>query len=146
MRLGCLRVFSRKNRHRWLLGSLALLSGSALADYLGQANNLLCYGLTANVCMIDGNVCETKEPWELNLPDFVNVDLRGRVLKSTDAAREERETPIARLERDQGYIFLQGSQGDRAFSWVISEESGEGTIMINSFDRGVTVFTVCTPR
>jgi len=130
----------------WLLGAMCLASGPALADALGDSNNLLCYGMTATVCAIDGDTCETKEPWELNLPDFVNVDLRAKVLRSTDAAQEARETAIARVERQDGLIFLQGSQGERAFSWVMSEETGEGTIMINTFDTGVTVFTVCTPR
>jgi hypothetical protein len=130
----------------WLLGVASLASGPALADALGDSNSLLCYGMTATVCAIDSNTCETKEPWELNLPDFVNVDLRAKVLRSTDAAQETRETAIARVDRQDGRIVLQGSQGDRAFSWVMSQETGEGTIMINTFDTGVTVFTVCTPR
>jgi hypothetical protein len=139
------QVLSGK-RGAWLLGLAGLAAGPALADALAGSNSLLCYGMTATVCTIDGNACETHEPWELNLPDFVNVDLRAKVLRSTDAAQETRETAIARLERQDGLMFLQGSQGARAFSWVMSEETGEGTIMINSFDTGVTVFTVCTPR
>ncbi len=139
------KTYSRK-QGAWLLAAGALLSGSAFADALGNNNDLLCYGLTATVCTIDGDACETKQPWELNLPDFVNVDLRGRLLKSTDAALEQRETEIARVERQDGLIFLQGSQNSRAFSWVMSEETGEGTIMINEFNVGITVFTVCTPR
>jgi hypothetical protein len=131
---------------RWLIAAGALLSGPALADFIGNSNDLLCYGMTATVCTIDGKTCETKEPWELNLPDFVDVDLRAKLLKSTPAAQESRETPISRVERDLGYIFLQGSQGERAFSWVIAEKTGEGSIMINSFDTAVTVFTVCTVR
>jgi hypothetical protein len=130
----------------WLIaGAATLMSGSAFADKLGSGNEFLCYGLTASVCTIDGDGCETMEPWELNLPDFVQLDLRGRVIKSTDAALEQRETPITRMEREDGLILLQGLQNGRAFSWVITEETGEGTMMIASQDTGVTVFTVCTP-
>jgi len=140
----------KTNRMVWhrrgLIALGALLAGPVLADRIGDSNDLLCYGMTATVCTIDGATCETKEPWELNLPDFVDVDLRAKLLKSTPAAQESRETPIARVERDGGYIFLQGSQGERAFSWVIAEQTGEGSIMINSFDTAVTVFTVCTVR
>jgi len=135
-----------KKKQGWLLGLLALSSGPALADALGKSDSLLCYGLRATVCTIDGDACETKEPWELNLPDFVNLDLRGKVMKSTDAAKDPRQTPIARLEREDGLIILQGSQNQRAFSWIMSEATGEGTIMINEFNVGITVFTVCTPR
>jgi hypothetical protein len=130
----------------WMLGvTTTLMAGSALADALGSGNEFLCYGLTATVCTIEAGQCETREPWELDLPDFVRLDLRGRVIKSTAAALEQRETSIARMEREDGLIFLQGSQNGRAFSWVISETTGEGTMMINSQDTGVTVFTVCTP-
>jgi hypothetical protein len=134
------------NRGIRAAAALSLLSGNVLADFLGDAEDLLCYGLTATVCTIDGSACETREPWELNLPDFVNVDLGSKLLKSTSASLDERETPIARVERNDGNLILQGSQDERAFSWVMSEATGEGSIMINSFDRGVTVFTVCTPR
>lgn len=99
----------------------------------------------ATVCTLDGETCEKMEPWELNLPDFVRLDLRARLLKSTDSAKESRQTQIASLERENGFVYMQGLQNGRAYSWVIAQQSGEGTITINTFDTGVTIFTVCTP-
>jgi hypothetical protein len=49
------------------------------------------------------------------------------------------------VERSNGMILLQGVQGERAFSWLISEATGEGTLTVSSLAAGLTVFTVCTP-
>jgi hypothetical protein len=48
------------------------------------------------------------------------------------------------VQRANGTILIQGSQGERAFSWLITESSGEGTLSVAAHGQGVTVFTVCT--
>ena len=85
------------------------------------------------------------EPWQLNIPDFVKLDLRGKRMQTTAASNEQRETPLQNVQRDNGTILIQGSQGERAFSWLITETSGEGTLSVAGHGQGVTVFTVCTP-
>ena len=55
-----------------------------------------------------------------------------------------RETEIQTVERGDGNIILQGRQSGRAFSWIIEELTGEGTLTVSSLEAGVTVFTVCT--
>lgn len=131
---------------RLIVGGLAFVSCSALADQLGDANDLLCYGLTATICELDGHVCESFEPWELNLPDFVEVDLRNSTISSTEASLEELVTPVTTIVRSEGRIVLQGMEGDKAFSWVMSQDTGEGTMTVSAVHLGVTIFTVCTPR
>ena len=84
------------------------------------------------------------EPWRLNLPDFVKLDLRGKRIQTTAASAEQRETPLQSVERSNGTILIHGSQGERAFSWLITETSGEGTLSVAGLGQGVTVFTVCT--
>ena len=80
----------------------------------------------------------------LNLPDFVKLDLPGKRMHTTAASAEQRETPLQSVQRSNGTILIQGSQGERAFSWLISETSGEETLSVAAHGRGVTVFTVCT--
>jgi hypothetical protein len=48
------------------------------------------------------------------------------------------------MQRSNGTILIQGVQGERAFSWLINELSGEGTLSVAGHGQGVTVFTVCT--
>jgi hypothetical protein len=131
--------------NRLLAAGLAglLYSGAVLADDVSGSDSLLCYGLSAARCE-PGAACEAVEPWRLNLPDFVKLDLRGKRLQSTAASNTQRETALESVQRDNGTILIQGSQGERAFSWLITETSGEGTLSIAGVGQGVTVFTVCT--
>ena len=126
-----------------VLGTL-LLSSPLWADELTDSNSLLCYGWSAAVCRIEGE-CEMTSPWQLNMPDFLRIDLRAGVATTTDTAPEERETEIQTLEREDGTIVLQGRQGEGAFSWLISEATGEGTLTMSTPGEGITIFTVCTP-
>jgi hypothetical protein len=121
-----------------------LYVGAVFADNVAGSDSLLCYGLSAARCET-GEACESVEPWKLNIPDFVKLDLRGKRLQTTEASNEQRETPLQTVERSNGTILIHGQQGERAFSWLITETSGEGTLSVAAQGQGVTVFTVCTP-
>ena len=137
------RDSSAKNL-RVLAAALGVLYGGAVfADDVSGSDSLLCYGLSAARCET-GVACESVEPWKLNIPDFVRLDLRGKLLQTTATSSEKRETPLQSVQRSNGTILIQGSQGERAFSWLITETSGEGTLSVAGHGQGVTVFTVCT--
>jgi hypothetical protein len=139
-----LRLPSEKTTRLLTAGLAGLLySGAVVADDVTGSDSLLCYGLSAARCET-GEVCEMVEPWRLNLPDFVKLDLRGKRIQTTAASAEQRETPLQSVERSNGTIMSHGSQGERAFSWLITETSGEGTLSVAGHGQGVTVFTVCT--
>ena len=121
-----------------------LLSSALLADDLTDSDSLVCYGWSAFVCSIEGE-CEATAPWQLDMPDFLRLDLRARVVTSTETAPEERETEIQTLVRENGTILLQGRQDEHPFSWLIVEATGEGTLTMSTPGEGITVFTLCTP-
>ena len=121
-----------------------LYCGAVFADDVTGSDSLLCYGLSAARCET-GEPCQAVEPWKLNIPDFVKLDLKGKRIATTATSNEKRETPLQTVQRMNGTILIQGSQGDRLFSWLISETSGEGTLSVAAQGQGVTVFTVCTP-
>lgn len=116
---------------------------TAIADDISGQNSLLCYGWHAAVCTQDEQ-CETMEPRKLNLPDFIKLDLAAKVATTTNSALERRETPIQNMSRSDGIIMLQGLQGNWAFSWIIIEATGAGTMTIGSATEGATIFTSCT--
>lgn len=121
-----------------------LYVGAVFADDVTGSDSLLCYGLSAARCE-PGAACESVEPWRLNIPDFVKLDLRGKRIQTTAASSDQRETPLQTVQRDNGTILIHGVQGGRAFSWLIAETSGEGTLSVAGDGLGLTVFTVCTP-
>jgi hypothetical protein len=116
----------------------------ASADDLTGAQSLLCTSVQATLCTSDGD-CETENPWELNIPQFLELDLKGKMMATTKASGENRSTPIRTLEREDGLIFIQGIEMGRAFSFVISEKTGMLSAAVARDGKAVSVFGACTP-
>lgn len=117
---------------------------SAAADDLTGSSLLLCVPVQATVCVEDGE-CVVELPWNINVPQFIEVDLDAMSLRTTRASGENRMTPIEHLSRDGGTIVLHGFEMGRAFSWVISEASGHVTAAVATDGMAVSVFGACTP-
>ena len=134
------------HRHGLILAGLAvcLLASAAWADDLTGADTFLCTGMQVHECTASGG-CESGLPWDYNIPVFVEVDLVRQQLRTTEASGEDRSSPIRNLERDEGYIFLQGVENGRAFSAVIAVEPGLATFTIATDGTSFTVFGACTP-
>jgi len=124
-----------------LLAATSLVS----ADDLTGSDELLCSPMLANACLPDDG-CEQKAPWALNIPLFIEIDLKARKMSTTEASGLNRETEINNLVREDGLIVLQGHQLRRAFSIVINEETGLLTFSVSSEDKGAVIFGACTPK
>ena len=130
---------------RLSFGVAGLLVASALwADDLTGADAFLCAAVQAAVCKAEGE-CASGPPWNWDVPQFVEIDLKKGVLATTEASGENRSTPIRNQERAEGKIFLQGVQLGRAFSFVINEQTGIASVAIAADELTVTVFAACTP-
>ena len=114
------------------------------ADDLTGAQSVLCTPVQVNVCTTDGD-CESDAPWELNIPQFLELDFKGKMMSTTKASGENRSTPIKVLERENGLIFIQGIEQGRAFSFVISESTGMLSVAVARDTKVVSVFGACTP-
>ena len=128
-----------------LAGLLLTLSfGTAMADNLTGIDRLLCSSAQATVCGDDGE-CVTAMPWTWNIPQFIQVDLTGKKLATTKASGENRSTPITTMKRESGWIFVQGVEGGRAFSFAIEESTGLMSVAVARRGLTVSVFGACTP-
>ena len=125
------------------LGMLAVSSSPPLADDVTGANDLLCTSVQATICASDGE-CEIGPPWNWNIPQFIEIDLDDKMLRSTAASGENRETPIKNMQQTDGTLFLQGVQRGRAFSFVIDEASGMASIAVALDGLVISVFGACT--
>ena len=136
----------RKNSSRLALVGLvlALSGGTAMADNLAGTDRLLCSSAQATVCGDDGE-CVTAVPWIWNVPQFIEVDLTRKTLATTKASGENRQTPITTLKRDGGWVFMQGVEGGRAFSFAIEESTGLMSVAVARRGLTVSVFGACTP-
>jgi len=124
--------------------SLLLVPSGVLADDLTGAEKMLCSAVQATVCWPEGD-CEIGPPWNWNIPQFIEIDLDKKILSTTQASGENRKTEIRNLEREEGNIFLQGFEQGRAFSFVITEETGRLAVAVARDGITVSVFGACTP-
>lgn len=127
------------------LTSMALAVIPARADNLAGSEVFLCSTGQAVMCVVDED-CEYGSGFAFNIPQFIEVDLPGKMLRTTRASAAPRETPIVNVQRTKGLIILQGSERGRAFSFVINEASGEITAAVAREGIAVAVFGACTPQ
>ena len=126
------------------LAAILLVAGSASADPLGDARDILCTVLETHVCL-EAAGCADVLAEDLNVPRFIQLDTRAKKLSTTEASGENRETALESVQRDAGQITVQGVESGRAFSLFISESTGLATFAAAAEGRSVTVFGVCTP-
>jgi hypothetical protein len=124
--------------------ALAVWVGAASADDLAGSDRFLCTPIQATLCVEDGE-CAVEIPWNVNIPQFIEVDLEAKRLATTEASGENRQTPIEHLRRVDGNIVFHGFEMGRAFSWVIDEASGRVTVAIATDGISVAIFGACTP-
>jgi hypothetical protein len=127
-----------------VVSALVLLAPQfAVADDVHGADMLICASVEATVCSLDG--CEIGTPFIWDIPQFVEIDLKAKRLSTTAASGENRATPIKSLERKDGLIVIQGVENGRAFSFVITEETGVLSAAVAREELTVSVFGACTP-
>lgn len=127
-----------------ILIALLLAPSVSRADDLSKQDLILCTAVSVMHCDDDGD-CVADLPWNLNIPQFIQVNLKDKMLSTTKASGENRSTPITNLSREEGLIFLQGVQNGRAFSFVINEQSGMLSVAVAREGKVVSVFGACTP-
>ncbi len=123
---------------------LSLVFESAVADDLTGIDRFVCAPAQINICDEYGS-CATVMPWEVNVPRFLVFDLKKKQIGTTEASGENRVTPIQSVTKAEDAIYLQGVEGGRAFSFVISRSSGFMSAAIAREYLTVTGFGACTP-
>ena len=71
--------------------------------------------------------------------------LKEKVLRTTRASGENRQTPFKNIEREARLIVLQGVERGRAFSLTIEEDTGVASIAVSMNGVTISVFGACTP-
>lgn len=122
---------------------IAAFSNLALAEDITDADELLCSVGEVMVCF-EGAECMKVLPWELNIPQFVLVDLKRKIVSTTKASSEERSTPIRTLDVAAEAIILQGTEAGRAFSFQIDKVTGLLTAAVARDGITASVFGACT--
>ena len=120
-----------------------LTGGLAQADNLEGVDKMICAAAQVQIC-IENDTCYAATAAELGVPDFVVIDTEKKTISTTRASKQNRSTPFTNVARSDGLIYLQGIEGERAFSFVINEASGHMTVAVSRDGIAVNVFGVCT--
>lgn len=121
-----------------------LTAAPLLGDGLEGHDAFLCSVLEVSRCAPEEG-CARVALADLNIPDFVEIDLAAKLVRTTAASGENRTTPILGVVRQERSIFLQGVEKGRAWSFVLDEESGRLTAAVAREELSVNAFAVCTP-
>ena len=116
-----------------------ILVVSALADNLEGVDKMICAAGQVQIC-IENDMCYPANAAELDVPDFVIIDLKKKVISTTKASNQNRSTPLKYIERADGLVYLQGIEGGRAFSFMIDEATGRMTVSVARDGVAVSVF------
>ncbi len=130
-----------------LFTCLAGLSSVVMAAAFDGSKSLICATRSVNECVL-GKHCTHVAPGDINLPDFFNVNVKGKVIKGNGS-----KTPIERVEHLDGKLILQGAddgiKGVRdgmGWTMVIDEETGKMSLSASGDGFAIVVFGACMVR
>ncbi len=124
------------------LACLALVSPASAAGKYDGSKPMLCAVTAVSECTADGK-CERSGPQEgNNLPAFLRVDLKGRLLTDNDGSG--RKTEIKTSSVVDGQLMLQGGENGKAWTMVIGSETGRWGGSVVEDDGLFAVFGSCT--
>jgi hypothetical protein len=128
-----------------MVGALAWIAPSVLrGDDVSGKDRVLCTVIQATQCTPDG-VCRSDDPTALNIPQFLEVDLKAKTVSTTKASGGNRSSSIGNLVRDGGIIVIEGLENGRAFAFVIDEKDGIASMAVARDGSTVSAFGACTP-
>jgi hypothetical protein len=124
------------------MACLALpFTASAAGKYDG-AKPMLCAITSMTECTADGK-CERSAPQAgNNLPTFVRVDVKGKLLTDNDGSGRKTEIKVVNVL--DGQLMLQGAENGKAWSIVIASESGAFGSSVVEDDGLFALFGHCT--
>ena len=123
------------------IGLLAFIP--VLAENISNADRIVCSPADVKLCFENGECFDTT-PWEIDMPEFLIIDLRKKTISTTRASGQDRATKFTALEKQDGKLFMQGIESDRAFSFVVEEMTGILTASVARDGVSVSVFGACT--
>ena len=120
-------------------------SGLAYAENLEGVDRMVCAAMDVQIC-IEYDACYTAAPVDLGVPEFVIIDTDDKTISTTRSSSEKRSTAFNSIQKEDGLIYLQGVEGGRAFSFVITEETGFLSVGVATEGLALAVFGACTPK
>jgi len=136
--------------HRKLLTGLGLglsavlFSAGAAAAGISGKTNLVCASI--NVVACTEGTCMQGKAQTFDMPIFMFIDVKRKVVHATDESDEEVTSPIKNYEVTENAIILQGFENHRGWTAGIDRKTGGLTLSSTGADVSFTIFGNCTER
>ena len=132
-----------------VLSFFILFNTSANSEDYSKSKPILCSVTQVNEC-IAWQGCESLDPFDANIPYFLEINLANRTISGSTTVNRARMTKIERIETIDDLITLSGAEpktkGDRTkYGWVmtISTSTGEMNLSANTNDSVIVTFGSC---
>ena len=104
---------------------------------------LLCAFTEVFECSIDRG-CKEGTAEDMNIPQFIRIDVSKNMVSSAEANEEKRESIIKNLEHNNGMLIMQGVESGRGWNVVIAEDTGHMSGTATEDEGGFVFFGACT--
>lgn len=126
-----------------LLVSLLIAPNLLVAGSFDGSAPLLCAVIDAIECGADGN-CVMGSAESENLPQFVEISFKDKVIKATKGSEIKRVSKIKQVDHNAGSLIMQGSEDGRGWNIIINEKTGKLSATVAGDRVGFIVFGACT--
>ncbi len=127
---------------------LAIFSPASAEDF-GKANRLVCSVTKAFECEPDSG-CEETSAKEINLPQFIKVDIKKKHITGIRPGGRTSETRIQSVQHMDEKLILQGAEDGRkgvrdGVGWTVAvmEDTGEMVLTASGDMVGFVAFGAC---
>jgi hypothetical protein len=129
-----------------LLGTTLFASSSVSAkDGIDGSKNLMCAAFDVTACL-DTGLCSRGEARTFDMPEFMSVDFKKKVVIANYAIDSEKATatsPIKNLETSGNQLILQGVENNHGWTMAIHRESGRMSLAVVGYEVSFSIIGAC---
>lgn len=140
------RILSRPDA--LIIASVAISIGvapvAASAAGFDGSSNLICAANNVVACT-KGSVCVQGEASTFDLPAFMFVDFKAKVVKArTEGDTNKIESPIRNFAKSNTQLILQGVENGHGWGMSIDQTGGQMTTTVSGESSSFMIFGACT--
>jgi hypothetical protein len=129
-----------------LAAAAVLLATGASAEGLDGSRNMVCAAINVVACS-DGPDCVQGMARNFELPEFIFVDMKAKVVRATvESPYKEVDSPIRNSETTGSQFILQGIENGHGWSMSIDRASGRMTTSLSGELVSYMIFGACTAQ
>jgi hypothetical protein len=126
-----------------LAGMMFVASGAAVAkEAYDGTSNFICATQCVMAC-VDVAICSKGQARDFDMPDFMMVDFKGKVIRAFYDGDKEATSPIRNMEKSGSQLILQGVENDHGWSVAVHRESGRMNVGVAGSEVSFTLFGAC---